>query len=452
MKFQHGAATATAVVAALLSAAAGRPGMQPQAPTSSPSVQPMVAPAQSAHDPKPVAPMKPLRKGATGNDIQRALADYTARTGQTYVVNSAAFAPGAKPKRLAADVPPDVPDSFTYLNQIECRSSNEGNMDLDNGYIGKINNHWQWCGWQYLQPKLQDPFTKQVLASIDFRLTILAWGSNADSMLHFDMYVDEVMNPEGGMTAQNTVISFAPVCEPHEAAVSCDLPPGPGGILASLDGAAPKHFDMPVNLPAYSPENPDRLATLDAGIEIVATTSAGPGQVASEHAAAVVRCDGATGEDRGGFTTNACIFGGVQARYQLDASDASVSEVAQHLYWAINDPNSTTPLPAPGDTKDIPNKLTRLVDPVRQDKNRDVSTGACDRLLQNPRPPNKDCDEYPFATSYQGAATAPTTDYSVALVDSTQNQSEGGRRGNWYIADRYVDGDEFLVDPICSFC
>ncbi|WP_133791153.1 hypothetical protein [Kribbella sp. VKM Ac-2571] len=342
--------------------------------------------------------------------------------------------------------------SFTYLNESECRNNLQASMDMDAGYIGRVVNHWEWCGWQYMQPYLRNTNTQQVIGSIDFRLTIVAWGSNADSQLHFDIYVDEVMNPGGGMTAQNTTVSFAPLCEPHQASASCTIPPSPGGTLASLNGAPPKHFDMPVNLPAYSDVNPDRLATLDAGIEIIVTSTAAPGQIAKEHVGATVRCDGATAAGRGGFTTNACIFAGVQAKYSLDASDAAITDVAQHVYWAINDPNSTTPPPAPGDTKSIPNKLNRLVDDSKINLNRNVATDACDRLLQNPRPDGKQCDEYPFASSQQGAATSPSTDYSVALIDGEQNEREGGRRGAWYTADRYVDGDEFLVEALCSFC
>ncbi|TDO45191.1 hypothetical protein EV651_13043, partial [Kribbella sp. VKM Ac-2571] len=115
MTFRHGAATATAVVAALLSAAANRPGMQPQQLQSSPTVQPVVAPAATAPTPKPVAPMKTLTKGATGKEIQRALADYATRTGQTYVVDSADFDPNPKPKSLSVNVPPDVPASTTAV-------------------------------------------------------------------------------------------------------------------------------------------------------------------------------------------------------------------------------------------------------------------------------------------------------------------------------------------------
>jgi hypothetical protein len=51
----------------------------------------------------------------------------------------------------------------------------------------------------------------------------------------------------------------------------------------------------------------------------------------------------------------------------------------------------------------------------------------------------------PFAASKEGAASSPTTDYSVALIDETKNSTEGGQRLAWYKLDRYLDRDEFTV-------
>jgi hypothetical protein len=51
----------------------------------------------------------------------------------------------------------------------------------------------------------------------------------------------------------------------------------------------------------------------------------------------------------------------------------------------------------------------------------------------------------PFAASNEGAASSPTTDYSVALIDETKNSTERGQRLAWYKLDRYLDRDEFTV-------
>ncbi|NUK52298.1 hypothetical protein HRW14_18845 [Streptomyces lunaelactis] len=65
----------------------------------------------------------------------------------------------------------------------------------------------------------------------------------------------------------------------------------------------------------------------------------------------------------------------------------------------------------------------------------------------------KDCDEYPFATTYEGAAQADhdphaeKLNFSVLPVDSTQNQNAGRMLGQFLTRNRIIDGPEdgFLV-------
>jgi len=116
--------------------------------------------------------------------------------------------------------------------------------------------------------------------------------------------------------------------------------------------------------------------------------------------------------------------------------------------------------------------LHRLYDPRPgglQDMNRDT---ACPPSY--PRPPGRTCDEYPFASSLEGAWTSPykvstlpgtygprtfpwcgitlpepnstgLKGYSACMIDGWQNSVGGGEVGTFYDRDRVLPGDNFYV-------
>jgi hypothetical protein len=55
------------------------------------------------------------------------------------------------------------------------------------------------------------------------------------------------------------------------------------------------------------------------------------------------------------------------------------------------------------------------------------------------------CDEYPFASTHQGAAFAGY-DISVKIVECKDNTTAGGLLNSWYDRHRVLDGDPFWVD------
>jgi hypothetical protein len=104
--------------------------------------------------------------------------------------------------------------------------------------------------------------------------------------------------------------------------------------------------------------------------------------------------------------------------------------------------------------------LSRLTDDTLQSLNRGT---ACPDSY--PRPDSFSCDEYPFASTWQGAWTGggdPRTfdwcqvsppqpwstgssGYSVCMIDAYQNSAGGGALGAFYNSNRVMDGDQFQV-------
>ncbi|GGJ81811.1 hypothetical protein GCM10010123_09520 [Pilimelia anulata] len=82
--------------------------------------------------------------------------------------------------------------------------------------------------------------------------------------------------------------------------------------------------------------------------------------------------------------------------------------------------------------------MTRLTD---KDKQAENSRVACPSSL--PRPPGQQCDEYPMASTWQGAAI--TVSFSRRMIDKDNNEIAGQELNAFYLADRIIEKDPFYV-------
>jgi hypothetical protein len=151
-------------------------------------------------------------------------------------------------------------------------------------------------------------------------------------------------------------------------------------------------------------------------------------------------------------------------------TDAAVGKVAEHLEEARANPAATLPTQAdkhlsggsPGDQiHRLPSNAGTGQTERYNDNRRVVSNFCATKLMQDLKatlPPEQgpyDCDEYAFASTYEGAGRYlyPKPDgspqferhYSVRWVNSEVNQEAGRRLGRWYDVDRLLDNDGFFV-------
>ncbi|MBQ1052118.1 hypothetical protein KBX50_27135 [Micromonospora sp. C51] len=168
-----------------------------------------------------------------------------------------------------------------------------------------------------------------------------------------------------------------------------------------------------------------------------------------------VRCDSATYFPS--TRVGACIFHDViphlQYRlYEADGSQTPVHAVAVHIRDAFANPNATYPLKPDGD-KVIPGRYGGPLDqylervPARgttHASNGREKTRACDRRppydstgLPNPPGEGEQCDEFPFASTQQGAAN-PNWDFSVRAVPTGDNSRAGSALRDFYRDDRIL--------------
>ncbi|MFG2434647.1 NucA/NucB deoxyribonuclease domain-containing protein [Streptomyces sp. NPDC048508] len=153
-----------------------------------------------------------------------------------------------------------------------------------------------------------------------------------------------------------------------------------------------------------------------------------------------------------GANVNAAIFDRVvPVMQEYSLSSTAHSQVANHIWDALHLPAGTIPHKAgkqiPGSV-DSGKPLTRLYDQwdtaasQQKQKNETGKNRAC---LTLPAPPTGyDCDEFPFASTWEGAGVGDDN-FSVRYVDAGENRSAGGTLSAWYGADRILHKDAFYV-------
>ncbi|GAB3421746.1 hypothetical protein [Flindersiella endophytica] len=164
------------------------------------------------------------------------------------------------------------------------------------------------------------------------------------------------------------------------------------------------------------------------------------------------RCDNALP----GYPIGGCVFSQYTWSTMTYRLDGPYPELALHIAAA-----QASGLPGAFIDGPNPTPLERVTNDTLIALNRDA---ACN-IPAYPRPPGKDCDEYPFASTAQGAflggGAARTFDwcqidepegegpvgYSVCMIDSGQNQRGGSDLNTvLFLPFRIIDGDPFHVN------
>lgn len=173
--------------------------------------------------------------------------------------------------------------------------------------------------------------------------------------------------------------------------------------------------------------------TLNADLGVIwLTTVAGQSAEFDDTGKLAVRCDTIARR-----TTPGCVDQAYTPTLTYSSlTNPLVGPVAQHIYNAQNG-GLVTAWGVPPSVKSNGAALTRDMNPTDIDANR---TAACGGVTT---PPGSNCDEYPMATTHQGAAF--NSDYSTAIVPASANSSQGGLTRAFYRGNRVIDGDPFYV-------
>ncbi|GHH32518.1 NucA/NucB deoxyribonuclease domain-containing protein [Lentzea cavernae] len=151
-----------------------------------------------------------------------------------------------------------------------------------------------------------------------------------------------------------------------------------------------------------------------------------------------------------------CVFDHVTSNLHLDNSDNEINQSTQLIRDAQTDINGKTypgnsPRNAPGTVTNGP--LYRLFKDYDTNNkivgSRKKVGRACKRYTTRAQYPisGKQCDEYPYATTYQNSSFWPTGQgpWAVRVIDATHNGKAGNKYGAWLGDDHILDGDPFFV-------
>ncbi|MEU4217318.1 hypothetical protein [Actinoplanes sp. NPDC026623] len=145
-----------------------------------------------------------------------------------------------------------------------------------------------------------------------------------------------------------------------------------------------------------------------------------------------VRCDSTPNV---GPATGGCVYNEFTPTYNVSTTNPDTAQVAWHILWAQRNLINHWGWQGHGPA------LTRTRNQALITANRRVACG-------NRRPrPGLSCDEYPFASTQQGASLNP--DYSWHMLNARQNSLEGSRyRRPWYIQNRMLENDDLWVNVV----
>ncbi|MBD0742227.1 hypothetical protein BG418_12130 [Streptomyces sp. CBMA152] len=161
-------------------------------------------------------------------------------------------------------------------------------------------------------------------------------------------------------------------------------------------------------------------------------------------------------------------------RYHTDPS-YGMPQAAQHILDAFTQPANTDPkwagktIPGkwpgkdyvPGAAGDFLHRMTGKENKktVRQNryyaKKTCIAVSAPNDYVVDPVTGrrSRECDEFPFASTKEGAATLDNAGnlanrYSARAIDGSQNRAAGNELADWYALDRILDGDQFSIDVV----
>ncbi|MDQ0861394.1 NucA/NucB deoxyribonuclease domain-containing protein [Bacillus sp. V2I10] len=141
------------------------------------------------------------------------------------------------------------------------------------------------------------------------------------------------------------------------------------------------------------------------------------------------------------FPKEGAVFANVQPVFFYDMNNPYFSvmkEAFQHHKDALTSPGSLIP----GVEGRPP--LTRLYskyDPAQYAANRKAKDAACSKLS---KPEGYECDEFPFASTYEGAGAGDGR-FSVRYIPRAANNTHGRWLGAWYAYDRILHKDPFYI-------
>ncbi|WP_433227374.1 NucA/NucB deoxyribonuclease domain-containing protein [Actinomadura formosensis] len=394
------------------------------------------------------------------------------RRGTTYTADADKYASPRSPRRAA---------DYDYISPQECRA-NTAESGKPGGWV---KNHFAWCGRLAIghRAKVCDPQNQnncRIDGLFEAVYTVIGYGahtqvgdkpSKTDRYINFAIWVDEIRLRSGVYQNPQSTMDMGIRCITQDAPRNCHSN-GANGAKRTLDQWQ-NQKDTYVELisPGLEPipANGEQFRHADIAPVSIGETPGYPPST-GEQVGTSIRFDSMWYNQK---AKRGSIFTVVEPFLRFSrAGNTGYKAVAEHLWTALNRPQDTKPpftdKQLPG--KSIGNPLHRLVpsyskeNESRSNSNRYYAKAwGCNpyfpgwnSAIEYPpeypqgRPVNE-CDEYPFASTYEGAARWKTDGakyknmFSARPVYWRENGAAGNVLAAWYDWDRIAEKEAYYI-------
>ncbi|MGF6950110.1 hypothetical protein QF028_002615 [Neobacillus sp. B4I6] len=361
--------------------------------------------------------------------------------------------PGAPQLTAEGWSPPKF--EYDYITTTdECRQNKASGSET-----GWIKNHYAFCwshGATYQVPR------KCYLGicsydGVQFQFTEIGYGSNHDRKMRVVYYLDDILITNPALNGAKLKIDFS--CDSKINPGDCKEDPDTPAVERTIAQWKNNNYGIKNFLsdaPPADDNNPDRIGYMEFWPKLTVTHAPRKFKKSIDGIKQTVRFDSATYmfafPDQ--YFRNGAIFSKTDAVLKVPITDPDFSileEAGEHWKFAMDHPEQTIPTvlgkKIPGALGDRP--LTRLYTrrhPEEYAKNRNKTRSTCDREFKNEDLTGKQCDEFPFASTWEGSAMNGQDWFSIRLISADSNQAAGSWLGSWYAYDRILDRDPFYVE------
>ncbi|MDR6224066.1 NucA/NucB deoxyribonuclease domain-containing protein [Desmospora profundinema] len=336
---------------------------------------------------------------------------------------------------------------YDYIAKQECLDNPAGGT-----LEGWIKNRYAFCragNFTYVHRECRWlPFPRCTNYNVQYRLTLIGFGKNGQREVEFDYYVDniQVTHPRMNGAKLKIDVNCASLVNPGDCREDPSTPAVEKTVAQWKNHGfgTKKLYSIPPDRTDY---NPDRLGYLEFWVRSVVSPSGLPTRT-EDSPKESVRFDSAPymfvfPDQR---FPHGAIFSKAKPVLQYSLSEPAMNEAAQHYKDAMERPGSTVP---PKANKQIPgaegdqalHRLTPRYHPTEYRQNRTKTRSACEKWLPD-KPENTECDEFPFASTWEGAAFADGN-FSIRRISAEDNNAAGRWLAAWYAYDRIIDGKTY---------
>lgn len=356
-----------------------------------------------------------------------------------------------------------TPQALAPLQQVDITDCQDS--DAARAEEGFVISHYFWCQTGRFRAKTEvcvriGPLRcvfKRETAWATFRMTTIGYGWDASMPRSDTEYVDPSYNQiqfvaliddvRTGLAGPAMVLSVGMRCREQTTAAFCRQHPFDRGQSKSVaqwmaDGGTYLRF---LHDPTEG-QGRDTLAYFEFDTELAIEGTDRDSETIEGNE---WRCDSATYLQGG----RGCMFNRVTEQIPVSTDNPAYPQAAGHVYDAQFQPELTLPPlagksvpgnPFSGNTTPL-HRLYSAYDSTIYNANRNTARATCRQYWgTNYADGGNDCDEYPLASTYQGAATADGH-YSARVMPGWDNQNLGRRIGNWYGTQRILHDDPFYV-------